>query len=69
MAFFEGLKGLRFRHQRLLTVTELAGVLKVPPSWIYQKTMLGQKGLPHVKVGKYLRFDVQKVMEFLQKQS
>ena len=56
-------------HCQLVTVEELAATLKVKKSWIYQKTMLGQKELPHVKVGKYLRFDVQKVMEFLQKQS
>lgn len=54
---------------QLVTVEELAGILKVQKSWIYQRTMLGQEGLPHVKVGKYLRFDLNKVLEFLNQRS
>lgn len=49
----------------LITVQELAKVLKVPASWIYQRTSMGQKGIPHVKMGKYVRFDADEVIRFL----
>jgi excisionase family DNA binding protein len=43
----------------LLTVDELAGLLKVPKSWIYEHTRRkGSERLPHFKFGKYLRFDI-----------
>ena len=38
----------------LLTLEEVAAVLKVPRSWIYERTR--RKLIPHVKLGKYLRF-------------
>lgn len=49
----------------LITVKELAEILKVPVSWIYQRTSMGQKGIPHVKMGKYVRFDPEEVIQFL----
>ena len=51
--------------QRLLTVSEIARVLHVSPSWIYQRTRLGNVGIPHIKVGKYVRFDLPEVLAFL----
>ena len=52
----------------LLTVEEVAALLKVPKSWIYCKTrQRGLERLPHVKLGKYLRFDEQAVRAFLQR--
>ncbi|HOY09007.1 MAG TPA: helix-turn-helix domain-containing protein, partial [Candidatus Omnitrophota bacterium] len=51
--------------KQLITVRELAEVLNVPISWIYQRTSMGQKGIPHVKMGKYVRFDADEVMRFL----
>lgn len=52
----------------LLTVDELAAMLKVQKSWIYQRTRLrGQDRLPHVKVGKYVRFEEVAVREFLER--
>ena len=53
--------------EQLLTVTELAAVLKVPPSWIYQRTRLGQAAIPHIRVGKYVRFKLEEVLAFLRK--
>jgi len=44
----------------LLTVEELAAKLKVPRSWIYDKTR--RDALPIIRVGKYLRFDLDAVM-------
>lgn len=49
----------------LVTPKELAAILKVPVSWIYQQTRLGQEAIPHLRVGRYVRFDPQQVMAFL----
>lgn len=51
----------------LITVKELAGKLNVPASWIYQRTRLGTKAIPHVRIGKYVRFDLAEVLEFFRK--
>jgi len=41
----------------LLTVQEVAEILKVPVSWVYEHTRgRCSEKLPYVKVGKYLRF-------------
>ncbi len=50
-------------QSNLLTVKELADRLRVPVSWIYERTRRGQ--IPHVRLGKYLRFDVEEVLAFL----
>ena len=49
---------------KLLTVKQLAEALNVPSSWIYQQTRLGPQVIPFVRVGKYLRFDLEQVMAF-----
>ena len=51
--------------KHLITVRELSAVLNVPISWIYQRTSMGQQGIPHVKIGKYVRFDPDEVIRFL----
>ena len=55
--------------EELLTVDEVAALLKVSKSWIYEHTrargMPRSERLPHVKVGKYVRFDPRLVREFL----
>jgi excisionase family DNA binding protein len=44
--------------QELLTVHDAARFLRVPVSWVYEHTRPeSQDRLPHLKVGKYLRFD------------
>lgn len=54
----------------LLTVDELASLLKVPKSWIYSHTRKrGAARLPHVKLGKYLRFFESEVRAFLDSQT
>ena len=52
----------------LLTVDEVAFLLKVPKRWIYEHTRkrVGPR-LPHVKLGKYLRFFEGDVREFLKR--
>lgn len=52
----------------LLTVADVAAMLKVSKSWVYEHTRLrGSRGsgLPFIKVGKYVRFDRRLVREFL----
>ena len=51
--------------ERLLNPKEMAKILGVPVSWLYQRTRLGPKVFPHVKVGKYVRFDPEEVLTFL----
>ncbi len=53
-------------EDRLLTVSELADVLKVQKSWIYDHTrMRGLSRIPHIKLGKYLRFEMSAVQLWL----
>ena len=54
----------------LLTVDEVASLLKVSKSWIYEHTRKRHgETLPHVKLGKYLRFFECEVREFLKGKS
>lgn len=50
----------------LLTAREVASILKVPVSWVYKHTRpeCGNP-LPHIKVGKYLRFLPSDIREYL----
>jgi excisionase family DNA binding protein len=50
-----------------LTVQEIAAILKVPVSWVYERTRRrGRDRIPHFKLGKYLRFHAQRVRAWLQ---
>ena len=50
----------------LMDVAEIARVLHVPVSWVYQHTReSGKERIPHIKLGKYLRFEVAAVREWL----
>ena len=53
----------------LLTVTEVADLLKVSKSWVYEHTRAREikrsECLPHIRIGKYLRFDANAVRLFL----
>jgi len=53
----------------LLTLDELCSWLKVKPSWVYERvrTRKGLK-LPHIKLGRYLRFERSAVKVFLRRQ-
>ena len=56
-------------YEPLLTVEELAEVLKVKKSWIYRHTKeTGPGTLPRVPVGKYRRFRLSEVMAWLEEQ-
>ena len=52
--------------QKLLNVQELAEKLNVPVSWIYDRTRNGSTDhIPHYKIGKYLRFAEDEVIDYL----
>lgn len=53
---------------RLIGVNELADALSVPPSWIYSRTRIKGGGrIPHIRCGKYVRFDIKNVLEWLKR--
>lgn len=52
---------------QLLTVNEVAQSLKVPVSWVYERTRRrGAERMPHIKLGKYLRFELANVRTWLE---
>ena len=57
----------------LLTVDDVAALLKVSPSWVYEHTRargtVRAERLPYIKIGKYKRFDPRSVREFLLRRS
>jgi len=46
-----------------LTVEEAAALLRVKVSWLYERTRTNQ--VPHIKLGKYLRFDQEELMTWV----
>ena len=53
----------------LMTVEELAEMLKVKVSWIYDRVSSDHHDpLPHLRLGRYIRFERALVLEFLQRQ-
>lgn len=55
-------------QSKLVDVKELAQILNVPISWIYERTRLGQDAIPHLKFGKYVRFRLDEVIAFFKSQ-
>jgi len=52
----------------LLTVQELAERLKTRASWVYSRTReRGPNSIPVVRVGKYLRFSLLEVLDWLRR--
>lgn len=47
--------------RELLSVEELAAALKVPMSWVYEQSRLGN--IPTHRVGKYIRFNLAEVLQ------
>jgi len=53
-------------NQKLLTITELADFLQVKKSWVYGQTRTADiSGFPVVRLGKYCRFDLSEVLNWL----
>lgn len=56
-------------EQQLLTADDVAELLQVPRSWVYERTRSrGSQWLPHVRLGKYVRFEEHAVREFVDRQ-
>ena len=56
--------------QNLLSVDELAKSLNVKKSWIYSRSrQTGPGTIPRLMVGKYVRFRLPDVLEWLEKQN
>ena len=53
----------------LVTVQVMAEMLDVPVSWIYQRTRFGRESIPHIKLGKYIRFDPKEVIDFFKEKT
>lgn len=52
--------------QEFLTIDELSEKLKVPKSWLYSRTReTGTDAIPRLKVGKYVRFKFEDVLDWL----
>ena len=57
-------------NQNLLSVEELSQVLNVHKSWVYSRSReKGPDAMPKVKVGKYCRFLLDDVMDWLKKKN
>jgi excisionase family DNA binding protein len=55
----------------LLTVDDVAALLKVSRSWVYEHTRVRQPlgdPLPSVKLGKYVRFERHAILAFIERQ-
>lgn len=55
-------------NTELLTLPEMAARLKVPMSWLYSRTRIKDSDFPVIRVGKYCRFNPDKVMEWIEAQ-
>jgi excisionase family DNA binding protein len=56
--------------ERLITVDELADLLNVSKGWIYSRTRVkGTETIPHVKAGRYVRFESERIMDWLREKS
>jgi predicted DNA-binding transcriptional regulator AlpA len=61
-------EGAQASHDSILTVQDVALLLRVPRSWIYQHTRSrSQDRLPCFKIGKYLRFAAADIRLYVEK--
>jgi excisionase family DNA binding protein len=55
-------------NEQLITISELAEELRVPRSFIYSRTrQKSSDAIPVIRVGKYLRFRLSEVLEWLER--
>lgn len=66
VAFIRIEKGI-FKMEKLMTIDQVAELLQVPTSWIYERTRSNK--IPHRKVGTYLRFEAKEIHRWLDSQS
>ena len=53
---------------KLVNVQEMARILGVAESWLYERTRRGPKAIPLVRLGKYVRFRPDQVVKFFEAQ-
>jgi len=53
---------------KLLNHEELAEHLGVTPSWIREHSRTGREEIPVVRIGHYVRFELERVLQHLQAQ-
>ena len=53
-------------HPQMVDVHEMARILHVPISWLYLRTRFHE--IPCIRVGKYLRFEPDKVIAYYREQ-
>jgi excisionase family DNA binding protein len=54
-------------NQHLIGIREMAKKLDLPVSWLYSRTRTDE--IPHYKIGKYVKFDAERVMMWIEKQN
>ncbi len=55
--------------EKLVGINTMAETLDVPITWLYARTRLkGPEAIPCVRVGKYVKFKVDEVMDWIQAQ-
>jgi|GEM_PF-1593661 len=54
---------------QLVGANKMAEIVGVPVSWIYERTRQGNTAIPHIKLGKYVRFNPREVIEFFKNKS
>jgi excisionase family DNA binding protein len=58
------------KSEDILTPEEVAARLKVPPSWVYEKTRARCRNpIPCLRLGRYVRFDWNAVIKWLSSES
>lgn len=56
-------------ENKILTVAQVAELLKVPISWVYKRTKRrAPDRLPHLKFGKYVRFEERAILAYIASQ-
>ena len=57
-------------ERNLITPDQLSEKLQVPRSWIYARTReTGPDSMPKIKVGKYLRFHLNEVLDWIEERN
>ena len=51
-------------EHKLLTADQISKILNVPKSWIYERTRQGQGAIPFIRLGAYVRFNQEEVINF-----
>jgi excisionase family DNA binding protein len=57
---------LPMTEDRLLNATEVAELLSVPVTWVYERTRAND--IPHVRLGRYRRYRREAILDWLEEQ-